>query len=540
MSRFNTTTQTRLGATTALGTTPNISITQPRTFEGGAGYARDHRSELVLLAVSEMASEQGTFYESGNERAFRLRQLLDAVKDDTEWLVNFLLYVRNEAHLRTVPVKMAADLVHLRLAAGLHGGNRRLVYAALQRADEPGEFLAYWRATHGTGQLPQPVKRGIADAIARLYTQRSAVKQDSTKRGWRFADVIRLVGAKDSALFKYLISSKPEEIPEELGILRARQALLAGGPDAVRAASAGQLNEAGMTWEAYAGALQGPMDAAAWEKIIPSMGYMALLRNLRNFDQAGISRTVAREVEDRLTDPSQVAHSQQLPIRFLSAYRAVQNSGTVTAWGPAIEQALNLSLSSIPVLPGRTLVLVDVSGSMSQYHLSEKSKVKWKDAAAVFGAAIALRAESAGLFAYDHQLYGIDFGKANSVLPLADGIGGLGGGGTDTPGAIVTAVDQAYPNPDRVILVTDEQYNRASRWSSLLQGGIRYSHDETVDAALDHTGAKFAYTWNLVGYQTASHEQGKRGRYVFGGLSDNAFRMINALESHQDQGWPWT
>ena len=32
------------------------------------------------------------------------------------------------------------------------------------------------------------------------------------------------------------------------------------------------------------------MDAEAWEAVIPSMGVMALVRNLRNFDQAGIAR----------------------------------------------------------------------------------------------------------------------------------------------------------------------------------------------------------------------------------------------------------
>ena len=51
-----------------------------------------------------------------------------------------------------------------------------------------------------------------------------------------------------------------------------------------------RLSAAGMTWESLAGWLQGPLDAAAWQAVIPSMGYMALLRNLRNFDDAGCRR----------------------------------------------------------------------------------------------------------------------------------------------------------------------------------------------------------------------------------------------------------
>src|SRR5690606_38818577 len=79
-------------------------------------------------------------------------------------------------------------------------------------------------------------------------------------------------------------------IPESLRLLRARAELLAL-PVAERRgvlADPGRLTAAGMTWEAVAGWLQGPMDAEAWAAVIPSMGYMALLRNLRNFDEARI------------------------------------------------------------------------------------------------------------------------------------------------------------------------------------------------------------------------------------------------------------
>ena len=52
-----------------------------------------------------------------------------------------------------------------------------------------------------------------------------------------------------------------------------------------------------MTWEArFAGRLQGPTSARLWEAVIPSMGYMALLRNLRNFDEAGVADEVAARV----------------------------------------------------------------------------------------------------------------------------------------------------------------------------------------------------------------------------------------------------
>jgi TROVE domain len=64
------------------------------------------------------------------------------------------------------------------------------------------------------------------------------------------------------------------------------------------------LRRAGMTWE-DALSLAGPAvdKGALWTAMIPSMGYMALLRNLRNFDEAGVSDVVAATVAAKLADP---------------------------------------------------------------------------------------------------------------------------------------------------------------------------------------------------------------------------------------------
>src|SRR5690606_14590517 len=104
----------------------------------------------------------------------------------------FLPWLRDEANLRTAPVVAALEAVKARLDAGLDGGNRRLVASVLRRPDEPGEALAYWISTYGRA-VPTPVKRGIADAVRRLYGERALVKYDTATRGFRFGDVLDLV-----------------------------------------------------------------------------------------------------------------------------------------------------------------------------------------------------------------------------------------------------------------------------------------------------------------------------------------------------------
>lgn len=142
-------------------------------------------------------------------------------------------------------------------------------------------------------------------------------------------------------------------------------------------------SNAGMTWENVSEWYPEGMNASAWEAIIPSMGYMALLRNLRNFDEAGISRESKALVESKLRDPAEVARSRQLPYRFYSAFRAVES----VRWGAALDDALTYSLRNVPSLRGQTLVLVDRSDSMFQSRVSDKSDITYAQIAALFGSA---------------------------------------------------------------------------------------------------------------------------------------------------------
>lgn len=198
------------------------------------------------------------------------------------------------------------------------------------------------------------------------------------------ADVLNLAHPSPGAdwqgsLFQYVLDRRRSDdaaIPAELRTITARRELMAWPVEQrrtlfARPDAADVLRRAGMTWESVAGWLQGPMTKEVWEALAPSMGYMAALRNLRNFDEAGMSDEVAAQVAARLADPGQVARSRQFPFRFLSAYEAAPS----LRWGHALDQALQASLGNLPALPGRSLILVDTSASMTHRTISAKSKV---------------------------------------------------------------------------------------------------------------------------------------------------------------------
>ncbi len=295
MAKFNT-----AATRPAAGNGPIVAEANPSTvtYEGGAGYVRDTKSELFLLGVANMVGED-TFYEKADDRDARFAQLVGTVAvDDVDWLTRFVRWLRTGANMRSAPLVAAAEAVHARLVAGPHGGNRELVAAAMDRADEPGEFLAYWTGRYGR-TVPKPVKRGIADAVGRLYTERALLKYDTASRGFRFADVIDLTHpapAPDKPwqgeLFRYALDrrhGRDGAAPEALRTVRANARLRAeAAADPAVLLDADRLAAAGMTWEDVLSLAGTRLDKARlWSALVPSMGYMALLRNLRNFDEAG-------------------------------------------------------------------------------------------------------------------------------------------------------------------------------------------------------------------------------------------------------------
>ena len=501
-----------------------------RTYEGGRGRERDARSELFLLAVSNFVSQQ-TFYETGADRDDRfLRLVRELAVTDPEWTAGLLGWLRGAGNLRTASVVGAAEYVKARLDAGATDGpsNRQVVASVLQRPDEPGELLAYWTAMYGRN-VPKPVKRGVADAVRRLYHGKALLKYDTASKGYRFGDILNLVHAApdpdkpwQGELFRHALDRRhhPDTAvpPASDHVLSAHRELMALHVEDRRAVvtaegGAQRLAEAGMTWEALAGWLQGPMDKAAWEAVIPSMGTMALVRNLRNFDEAGVSDEVAERVAARISDPAEVARSRQFPFRYLAAYQHAPS----LRWSYALERALGHSLANVPALPGRTLVLVDRSGSMFWSRLSDRSELTRADAAAIFGTALALRAERADLVEFGSTSDRVKFRRGESVLKILDRFGDLGG--TDT----TEAVRRHYKKHDRVLIVTDEQYTH------------HHQGDPTEQIPADVP----VYTWNLAGYRAGHGPSGTGNRHTFGGLSDAAFRMVPLIEASRDADWPW-
>ena len=529
------------------------------TFEGGTGWLRDEKNELYLRATTMFAGEN-TFYEKAETHDKRSIELVRQITlADWAWVSGFLPWLRKSGNIRTMSIILAAQAVHARLGSKSSAGlsNRQLINAVIQRPDECGEMLQYWLLTFGK-PIPMPVKRGVADAASRMFNERNTLRYDG-KGAVQFGNIVSLTrpqprSVPQSKLFKHLITAskhRSDHVPDPaLGAIKARYDLsrldpidrhviakdaLNGNTDAIFAiqqAAAGQW-EWVISWLGEGKPKNALTKADQWSLVIPDMGYMALIRNLRNFDQAGIKPDLADAIAERIASPAEVALSKQLPFRFLSAYKATTLQSV--RWGNALEKALQASIPNIPEMPGKTLVLIDTSGSMEGPmsgggpRQDASMRPTRMEAGALFGVALTLKnPKNTDLYAFasgQMKIQGI--GPGQSILKTVESITrscGRVGHGTD----IEAAIRNGYKNHDRVCVLTDMQTVMPENYYGRGYG----------DIASAVPSNKHVYGFNLAGYSNSAMPTGSH-RHEMGGLTDHTFGLIPLLESGAAGDWPW-
>ena len=388
----------------------NVTAAAPPvlTHESGPAQRIDAARELRRSVLTLLLWED-TFYESGSQITQRIAALIPQV--DPQTVADLAIEARDRFQLRHAPLFLLRELAR-------RPGSGPIVEPALahviQRADELAEFLAiYW--SERRQPLAAGVKRGLAAAFMK-FDEYALAKYDRANR-IKLRDVLFLVHAKprdeaQAALWKRLVDG-------ELAT-----------PD---------------TWEVELSA--GKDKKESFERLLRDgkLGGLAVLRNLRNMQQAGVDETLIRARLDQ-------GIARALPFRFVTA------AGHAPHLEDALESAMLKGVAGLPALPGKTGLLVDVSASMDA-RLGRKSETTRIDAAA--GLAILLRekAEHVVIATFSNQV---------AVVPPRRGF------------ALRDAIQQSQPHQatylrralemlrdgpqaagwqhlDRVIVITDEQ-----------------------------------------------------------------------------------
>lgn len=383
--------------------TPRVSL--PIATHEGAPARNITAIEQLRRSVCSCLLWESEFYEDGQSIADRIATLVKLC--NPEEVAALAIQAREQYKLRHVPLLLVRELArHPQKPAKLVATTLGRV---IQRADELSEFLAiYWK--EGKRPIAKQVKRGLAWAL-RKFDEYQLAKYDRAN-AVRLRDVL------------FLSHAKPKDEAQAALWNRLAQNELAT-PD---------------TWEV---ALSGGADKKeTFERLIRenNLGYLALLRNLRNMIEAGCDPILvehairARRGADRV-----------LPFRFIAAARHAPQ------YEPVLDDAMQASMASLEKLPGRTLVLVDNSGSMYAA-MSGKSDMQRSDAAA--GVAILARgvSQTVRVFAFSDRLVEV---PPRNGMALRDAINNATAHSSTYLGASVAEMNK-IPH-DRLIVITDEQ-----------------------------------------------------------------------------------
>ena len=373
----------------------------PRTHAGAP--ARNISTELQLRrSVLACLLWEKQFYEDGVEIAGRISSLVPKVKPEA--VAALAIEARDKMKLRHAPLLLVGEMARQKEHRALVA---KTLAEVIQRADELAEFVAiYWK--DGKVPLSAQVKKGLAQAF-RKFDEYQLAKYDRSGPV-RLRDVLFLCHAKprdaeQAALWKRLIEGELQT------------------PD---------------TWEV---ALSSGADKReAWEQLLGErkLGSLALLRNLRNMKQADVEESLVLEALGKMSA------SRVLPFRFIAAARHVPQ------WEEPIERAMLRSLDGQEKLPGRTVLLVDVSSSMTA-PLSQRSEMLRTDAA--YGMAILLReiCEKAIVYSFSNELAEVPPRRGFALRDAVDASQSHSG---TYLGKALGEIREKY---DRIIVITDEQ-----------------------------------------------------------------------------------
>lgn len=445
---------------------------------GHAAYGMTDKAKLVTQILTSFFDEK-KFYGSNTEDVKQTIQRV--IQKDPEFVSNLAVFARREFNMRSVSHVLTAYLAHEEKGKPYV---RRTVKGVSLRGDDVTEIMSFYLATFGK-PIPNALKRGINDVLS-SFDEYTLAKYKGEGKAVKMRDLI------------ILCHPKPKDKTQEALWKRCLEGTL----------------EIPETWETQLSA--NGNNAKTWEKLIDSgkVGYMALLRNLRNILAANPKNV--NKVLEKIADPVAVRKSKQLPFRFLSAYKSVGNIGGSKVFD-ALETAVDASVENLPKIPGTTVIAIDTSGSMS-YAVSAKSDIRCCDISMMLGVIANRICENAIVYTFDTSLKKKAFSTRNGIIYTVMNEAHAGGGTRMKLPFEQMIRDRV--KADRIIVISDNECN-GGFWSKPVQS--------LADEYRRTTGNDiWVHAIDLQGYGTQQFHGAKTN--IIAGWSEKVFDFIQLAE----------
>ena len=389
---------------------------------GYAAYAMSDKSKLVTQVLTSFFNEKKFYGDNSTEMQDTIKRVIDT---DPVFVAKLAVFARREFNMRSVSHVLVAYLAH-----EVNGKPyaKEAVKAVCLRGDDATEIMACYISMFGK-PIPNSLRRGLKE-VAEGFDEYTLAKYKGNGKSVKMRDLLCLC--------------RPEPKNDEQSA--AWKKLLDG------------TLEPPMTWEVELS--RDGNNKETWERLIErgKVGYMALLRNLRNILKANPDNLDV--VLEKLGNPAAVKKSRQLPFRFLSAYKEVQEIADSRVLD-TLESAVEASIENTPELSGTTVVAVDTSGSMGS-PVSGKSKVFCYEIGMMLGVMESKVCEKSYFYTFDTQIRKEAVSSKSSILEKVSH--SYCGGGTRMSLPFEKMIKDGI-KADRVIIISDNECNSSYGWS---------------------------------------------------------------------------
>lgn len=501
-------------------------------FEGGIAFEVTPKMELFLRVASAMVG-QPKFYTDKHDSDNGIINLIKKIgKEDPEFIFKLALYTREKLYLRSTPVMIVTELLN---SFNKIPHSKNWVASIIQRPDEIAEMLAYQfklnkERSYNKKHIPSSMKRGIACSFEKFDEYQFSKYNNSGKE----------ISIRDAM---FLTHPKPKT-QERIELYRK--------------IANNELKPA-ETWETalmVAGEKKNDIKyiKETWEKILPKMGYMAILRNVRNFLKYGVDPEM---YVPRICDPDFIRNSKQFPYRFYSAWKSVANMKKdipnpedISYVMNGLSRALHASVANVRKLPGITFVAIDLSGSMDSpltYYrgmlnlLSKRemspSQVTRKNVAALFGSIVNSFSERSIISAFGEDFKLITLSSDDILVNMREIESARVGHSTNAWKAI-HYLNSRSKLVDRIVIFSDEVvYDDSCMGTgpmitppreamSLIEELVKYQRNINPNV--------FIYSVDLGGYGFSSIPTETKNTSKIAGFSDKIFDYISLFESDRN------
>lgn len=483
--------------------------------QGYKAYSLD--DELRLLSMLNTLKLEPQFYRSENQTMRELSDLIERIAlKDPYFVAQAIVYSRCVGEgMRSINHLAAALLAPFisgeEYAKRFYGlwDKKNQRGGCIFRVDDMSEIKDVYSALNKS-TLSNSMKKGFKKVLETLDTYQL------TKYKNTVIDIANLVHPKSSLSTAMITTSNGET-------MRTLDALMQGitvSADTweVAQSEAGQevakaVKEGKLSAEKAAEVLKEAKNDN-WETLLldGKLPILAALRNLRNMLKSP-RPAVIKAVCELISNSNKIREGKVMPYQIDYAYEVVKMEFGSTYEGRTVMQALHTGYEySVPnlaeVLPGKTCVMVDCSGSMNTRCTNGNQRTTIQSTAAEKAGLIAAtiaKATNADVVRFGSSAKFYTYNPNNSVFDLGREIGRDNMGGTSIPAAfeLIRKHKRVY---DRIILLSDNECNIP--WSGNWVSGAykNYVHD---------VANPYVYAVDLASYGTVP-VSGSKVNYYFG------------------------